>query len=174
MAAAGFLFILSLRSGAAMPVFSKAIYGFVRWKARRGLRGEEATAASDAKLAARQTGVRGETFAYWYLRRHGYVFVARNYSPLGAKGELDLVGYDGETLAFVEVRTRTIREELTALPELSVTEEKQRVLVRTAKRFLAERHIQECPMRFDVVAIDNEPGHPPVVRLHKDAFSPHR
>ena len=44
--------------------------------------------------------------------------------------------------------------------------------MRTAKRFLAERHVRECPMRFDVVAIDNLPGQPPVVRLHKDAFSP--
>jgi len=155
-----------------LRLFSRAMYGLVRWKARRGLLDEGPPAANDAKLAAQRTGVRGETFAYWYLRRQGYVFVARNYSPLSVKGELDLVGYDGETLAFVEVRTRTIRDELTALPELSITEEKQRVVVRTAKRFLAERHIRECPMRFDVVAIDNEPGRAPVVRLHKDAFSP--
>src|SRR5215470_11412636 len=154
----------------AVPLFSRAMYGLLRWKARRGLRDEGVVA--DAKSVARRAGIRGETFAYWYLRRHGYVFVARNYSPLSARGELDLVGYDGETLAFVEVRTRTIREELTALPELSVTEEKQKVLVRTAKRFLAERHVRECPMRFYVVAIDNEQGRPPVVRLHKDAFSP--
>jgi len=167
----GIFVYTALRAG-IMAFFSRAVYGLVRWKARRGLSGEETTARADAKLAAQQTGIRGETFAYWYLRRHGYVFVARNYSPLSMKGELDLVGYDGGTLAFVEVRTRTIRDELTALPELSVTEEKQRALVRTAKRFLAERHIRECPMRFDVVAIDNEPGHPPVVRLHKDAFSP--
>jgi Holliday junction resolvase-like predicted endonuclease len=33
------------------------------------------------------------------LRRNGYVFVARNYTPRGIKGELDLVGYDGKTLA---------------------------------------------------------------------------
>jgi hypothetical protein len=32
--------------------------------------------------------------------------------------------------------------------------------------------MEECPLRFDVVAIDNHPGKPPVVRLHKDAFSP--
>lgn len=144
----------------------------MRWKTRRGLRDEGPATAEHTKLAARRTGIRGETFAYWYLRRHGYVFVARNYSPLSAKGELDLVGYDGGTLAFVEVRTRTIREDFTALPELSVTEEKQKVLVRTATRFLAERHVRDCPTRFDVVAIDNEPGRPPVVRLHKDAFSP--
>jgi putative endonuclease len=155
-----------------MALFSRLIFQIVRWKARRGLREDQAAPPADERQVARQTGIRGETYAYWYLRRHGYVFVARNYSPRTAKGELDLVGYDGATLAFVEVRARTVREELTALPELSITEEKQRVLVRTAKRFLAERHVAECPMRFDVVAIDNEPGRPPVVRLHKDAFSP--
>jgi len=120
-----------------MALFSQLIFQAVRWKARRGL-SEEAAEQGGKKLAARRTGIRGETFAYWYLRRMGYVFVARNYTPRSAKGELDLVGYDGGTLAIVEVRTRTVREELTALPELSVTEEKQRVLARTAKRFLAE------------------------------------
>jgi putative endonuclease len=155
-----------------MAVFSRMIFGAVRWAARQGLRDDLPETVAERQRVARRAGVRGETYAYWYLRRHGYVFVARNFLPRGAKGELDLVGYDGKTLAFVEVRTRTIREDLTALPELSVTEEKQRVLVRTAKRFLAERHVRECPVRFDVVAIDNEPGKAPVVRLHKDAFSP--
>jgi putative endonuclease len=94
--------------------------------------------------------------------------------PRGAKGEIDLVGYDGATLAFVEVRTRTESEAHTALPELSITRDKQNVLARTAQRFLAERHIGDCPCRFDVLAIDNRPGHHPVTRLHKDAFSPQR
>ena len=163
-----------------MPIFSRLMFQAVRWAAWRGLREEErfASAVSKAetrnarKLVARSTGVRGETYAYWYLRRQGYVFVAKNYTPRGIKGELDLIGYDGKTLAFVEVRTRTVKEDAAALPELSVTLEKQRVVVRTAQRFLAERHVEECPLRFDVVAIDNLPGKPPVVRLHKDAFSP--
>ena len=81
------------------------MYAVMRWKARRGLRDEQAAAADDGKSAARLTGIRDETFAHWYLRQHGYVFVARNHSPISAKGELDLVGYDGHTLAFVEVRT---------------------------------------------------------------------
>ncbi len=162
-----------------MLIFSRLMFHAVRWAARRGLR-EEANFSGEAKpearsakkLQARSTGVRGETYAYWYLRRHGYIFVAKNYTPRGIKGELDLIGYDGKTLAFVEVRTRTVKEDAAALPELSVTREKQRVVVRTAQRFLAERHVEECPLRFDVVAIDNHPGKPPVVRLHKDAFSP--
>ena len=156
----------------AMPIFSRLKFGAVLWAARGGLR-EEAYVKDDGKKnEALRTGVRGETYAYWYLRRKGYVFVAKNYTPRGIKGEIDLVSYDGETLAFVEVRTRTVREETPALPELSVTREKQRVVVRTAQRFLAERRVGECPCRFDVMAIDNRPGQPPVVRLHKNAFSP--
>lgn len=163
-----------------MPIFSRLMFQAVRWASRRGLREEDHFAndtgpedVSAKKLGARSTGVRGETYAYWYLRCNGYIFVAKNYTPHGIKGELDLIGYDGKTLAFVEVRTRTARkQDVAGLPELSVTREKQRFVVRTAQRFLAERHAEESPIRFDVVAIDNHPGKPPVVRLHKDAFSP--
>ena len=127
------------------------------------------------RARARRTGTRGETYGYWYLRRHGYVFVAKNYMPAGAKGELDLVGYGGQTLAIVEIRTRTIPDHsppLPTMPELSVTQSKQTVLVRTAQRFLSDRRLRDCPTRFDILAIDNIPGQSPVVRLHKDAFSP--
>ena len=139
-----------------MAIFSTLIFGMVRWAARKGLRGERDHApaehelgdpqpagsrlpeksAAARKLEAGRTGMRGETYAYWYLRRNGYVFVARNYMPRGAKGE------------------------------------KQRVVVRTARRFLGERHVGDCPCRFDVLAIDNRRGMAPEVRLHKDAFSP--
>lgn len=156
-----------------MPIVSELIFQAVRWAARKGLREDEHDQSLKVrKQESRQTGIRGETYAYWYLRRHGYVFVARNYTPRRVKGEIDLVGYDGPTLAFVEVRTRTVRNDASALPELSVTPGKQHLLVRTARRFLAERRVPECPCRFDVLAIDNSPGHPPLVRLHKDAFSP--
>ena len=162
-----------------MPIFSKLMFQAVRWASRKGLREEEnfsggakSEVRTAKKLEARSTGVRGETYAYWYLRKQGYVFVAKNYTPNGMKGELDLVGYDGKTLAFVEVRTRTVKPDAAALPELSVTKDKERLVVRTAQRFLAERHVDESAIRFDVLAIDNNPGKPPVVRLHKDAFSP--
>jgi putative endonuclease len=155
-----------------VPVFSWMAFGVVRWAARHGLREEWEEELAERKQGARRTGVRGETYAYWFLRRHGYVFVARNYVPRGAKGEIDLIGYDGAMLVFVEVRTRTVRQEMSALPELSVTTDKQRAVVRTAKRFMVERHVSQGACRFDVLAIDNRPGGPPEVRLHKDAFSP--
>jgi putative endonuclease len=167
-----------------MPIFSRLIFTVVRWSARRGLRdsaelapqGQNQGAQQDEKFQrkekARRRGLLGETYGYWYLRRQGYVFIAKNYMPQGAKGELDLVGYDGETIAFVEIRTRTVREDISGLPELSVSYAKQSVLVRTAQRFLTDRHLHDCPTRFDVLAIDNIPGRPPEIRLHKDAFSP--
>lgn len=87
--------------------------------------------------------------------------IARSYIPSRAKGELDLIGYDGETLVIVEVRTRRAQKNQPELSELSITREKHEVLLRTACYFLRERHIQPCPLRFDVVAIDNTPGRPP-------------
>ncbi len=45
--------------------------------------------------------------------------------PRGAKGEIDLGGYDGEKLVFIEVRMRTACGDQAALPELSGTAEKQ-------------------------------------------------
>jgi putative endonuclease len=155
-----------------MPIFSRLMFQAVHWAARKGLRDEDNFSREEGRREARKTGVRGETYAYWYLRRHGYVFVAKNYIPSRVKGEIDLIGYDQNTLAFVEVRTRSLRDKQAGLPELSITRAKQHVLVRTAQFFLAERRIGECSCRFDVLAIDNQPGKPPVVRLHKDAFSP--
>ncbi len=158
-------------------MLARVVFAIVQWRARHGLQDsppprDGATGATEERLAALRTGVRGETYAYWYLRRLGYVFIARNYAPSRAKGEIDLIGFDGETLAFVEVRTRLAVKGKPALPELSITKEKHAVLVRTAHYFLRERHLKDGPLRFDVVAIDNTPGQAPAVRLHKAALSP--
>jgi len=154
-----------------VPLFSKMMFSAVQWAARKGLRGDMTVNEAEAKHRARRTGVRGETYAYWLLRSRGYIFIARNYTVPGMKGEIDLVGYDGPALAFVEVKTRTADDRQMGLPEDSVNSEKRRRLVRMARQFLAERRIAEAPCRFDVLAIESRPGSAPVVRLHKDAFS---
>ncbi len=145
------------------------MFGLVSFAARKGL--AEASSDATGKQQARQTGIRGETYAYWYLRRHGYVLVARNYTAPGIKGEIDLVGYDGPVLAFIEVKTRAATTEAPGRGEEAVNPDKRRCLVRMARRYLAERRIPEAACRFDVVAIDNRPGRGPQVRLHKDAIS---
>jgi hypothetical protein len=55
-----------------------------------------------------QTGRRGEEGTYFYLRRLGYVMVARN-SRSSRRGEIDLIGWDQDVLCLIEVKTRTSR-----------------------------------------------------------------
>jgi putative endonuclease len=147
------------------------MFGMVNWAARKGLASEEPSARAAERTQAQATGIRGETLAYWYLRRRGYIMIARNFTAPGFKGELDLVGYDGPVLAFVEVKTRTGTEKEFGKPEDAVTPDKRRHLSRMARQFLAERRIPEAQCRFDVLAIESRPGARPTVRLHKDAFA---
>jgi putative endonuclease len=156
-----------------MPLLAHAMFGLVNWAARKGLAESAAVPARTAAAGrkARRTGVRGETYAYWYLRRCGYVMVARNFTVRGMKGEIDLVGYDGETLAFVEVKTRTSACDDFGAPEDAVTFDKKRNLSRMARQFLREYKAGSAPFRFDILAIDSRSGERPVVRLHKGAFA---
>ena len=158
-------------------MLSRLMFAIVDRRARRGLAepDTDADAASpppSAKIRARRTGIRGETYAYWYLRRHGYIVVARNYMRSGVKGEIDMVGYDGPVLAFVEVKTRAASDRNQPSPEDAVNEEKRRHLARMARQFLRARRIGSPSYRFDVLAIETRPGARPEVRLHKGAFAP--
>ena len=96
---------------------------------------------------------------------------ARNFSSRGMKGEIDLVGYDGAMIAFVEVKTRTSTRTDVGSPEDAVTQDKQRHLSRVARQFLREYRAGQTPFRFDILALEAPPGQSPVVRLHKGAFS---
>jgi len=151
-----------------LQLFARAVFGVVNWlAARRGLAPEAAGEPDERRV----TGMRGETYAYWYLRRHGYVMIARNFTSRGLKGEIDLVGYDGATVAFVEVKTRTGARRDFGTPEAAVTPEKRRHLSYIASQFLREYHAEHAPYRFDVLAIEASAGRRPVVRLHKGAFA---
>jgi putative endonuclease len=163
-------------------MFARLIFSIVQFGARKGLSAadpqiSDSIAVDSPKERARRTGVRGETYAYWYLRRQGYVLVARNFTSPGLKGEIDMVGYDGPVLAFVEVKTRTKLDEndqrraVQATPEASVNIEKRRNISRVAQQFLRARHIESTECRFDVLAIETRAGQKPSVRLHKGAFN---
>jgi putative endonuclease len=136
--------------------------------ARQGV--SEASVESASKQRARQTGVKGETYAYWYLRRHGFTPVARNYTVAGVKGEIDIIAYDGPVLAFVEVKTRSASGPEHLRPEDAVNHDKRRNLTRMARHFLRSRRIESATCRFDVLAIETQAGRKPTVRLHKAAF----
>src|SRR5271155_4256754 len=97
-----------------------------------------------------RTGRRGEEAAYFYLRRLGYVMVARNFRSPNRRGEIDLIAWDNDVLCFIEVKTRTTRDVKPA--EAAVDRDKQRNLTAVAREYL--RHLApSCQWRFDVVSV---------------------
>ena len=122
-----------------------------------------------AVAAHQQVGTRGEEEAYFYLRRLGYVMVARNWRSPHRRGEIDLVGWDGDVLCFVEVKSRTTRDVKPA--EAAVDAAKQDELGGMAREYL--RHVAGAPSwRFDVLSLYfDQPGAPPQITLFKNAFS---
>ena len=110
-------------------------------------------------------GRRGERIAERYLRRNGYLILERNFRGAGA--EIDLVAMDGETLVFVEVKTR--RTAQAGMPQEAVNSYKQRHLRRAGEVYAQSRRAHDRPMRFDVVAI-LEDGSGRHLELLKDAF----
>jgi len=149
-------------------MIANLMFSIVDFAARNGI--TEPGEGVDPKQRARRTGVKGETYAYWYLRREGYTPVARNFTATGVKGEIDIVAYDGPVLAFVEVKTRTGTGPGYARPEEAVNRDKRRNLTRMARHFLRSRRIETAQCRFDVLAIESKPGRKPTVRLYKNAF----
>lgn len=153
-----------------MSWLPRLIYHALVWKERKRVelvRREGASANKDATL---QTGHRGETLAYWYLRQAGYIIVARNHRARHNVGELDLIGWDGPVLAFVEVKTRTSLEG--GEPEEAVTGLKRQKIVRTARQYLRQNKLDDTCYRFDVVTLYWEPASGLRLRLSKDAFRP--
>jgi len=66
-------------------------------------------------------------------------------------GEMDIIAREKDTLAFIEVKTRTSMA--FGPPQLAVTKFKQRQLSKVALNFLKEKKIEEMKARFDVVAV---------------------
>jgi putative endonuclease len=113
-------------------------------------------------------GRKGEELAYYFLRRQGYTMVARNWRAKGRRGEIDLIGWDGNTLCFIEVKTRSTR--LVKPAEAAVNRAKQSELRGMAALYLRNQKSHPAS-RFDVVSIYLIAGEPPQIELFKDAFS---
>ena len=117
----------------------------------------------------RQKGSAGELSAYQYLRQHGYKIVARNYRK--RFGEVDLIGWDGDTLAFIEVKSRSNHGR--GRPEEAVHRSKQRQICRVAREYRSRNRLHEIKYRFDIVKIEGIAGQEHV-ELLKGAFSDQR
>jgi putative endonuclease len=115
-------------------------------------------------LWRRWLGDRGERLAGRHLRRSGMRTIVRNYRT--PQGEVDLICRDGDTVVFVEVKTRRRGE-----PAEAVTPEKQRRITLAALHFLKRHRLLEHSGRFDVVTVVwPDAGTEPVIEHIRDAF----
>ena len=119
-----------------------------------------ATAPSGDALAQR-----GENAAARYLRQIGYKIILRNYRS--AVGEIDIIARDGETLVFVEVKTRAYDD---PTPEEQVNPTKQHQITKAAKAYLNRYGSSQPPARFDVVAVVWPADREPIIRHVQSAF----
>ena len=100
-------------------------------------------------------GRRGEDIAEEYLVGQGFRIVCRDWKM--GHNDADLIAWDGNTLVFIEVKTRSSNN--LAQPEDWVTPDKQRTYIRLANQYVTQHRIEE-EVRFDIIGIIlNAQGH---------------
>ncbi len=110
-------------------------------------------------------GRRGEDEAIKYLERRGYKILMKNYRC--RLGEIDVIATEGDTLVFVEVKTRGGDEFGSGVE--SVDARKQRRIIAVSEVYMSENNLPDKAVRYDVVSIGRE-GSELSVELIKDAF----
>jgi putative endonuclease len=121
----------------------------------------------DYFFPALNLGQRGERLAVKFLRKQGYIIIARDHR--NRLGEIDIIAVDGRTVVFVEVKTRTDQD--AGHPADAVNADKQRRLTRAAQAYRKRHSLLEHAARFDVIAITWPAGKGrPVIEHFKNAF----
>lgn len=121
----------------------------------------------------KQTGASGERETQAFLEAQGYRVVDVNIRPLEgmARGEIDMIAWDGEYLAFIEVKTRRTEIGAQGSPAEAVDLRKRRQLTTLALAYLAKHNLDDVPCRFDVVSVVHRPNRPLIFTLLRDAFT---
>jgi putative endonuclease len=99
----------------------------------------------------RAAGRRGEDLAHRFLQRQGFIVVARNYRLASGAGEADLVAWEKDTLAVVEVKSRQSGD--FGPPERAIGEEKRAHMLRVARDYAARSGTPWEHVRLDVVTV---------------------
>jgi putative endonuclease len=124
-----------------------------------------------------ETGRRGEGLAAEFLKAAGYRLVLSNFKvPIGRNrrgaavtGEIDIVAIDGETLCFVEVKSKTSDDY--ASPLATVDIRKQRQITRTARVYRRIFGLTEMQYRYDVVLLVFQPESDAKIELVRGFWS---
>ena len=102
----------------------------------------------------RRYGEIGEDYAKDLLKTKGYQIIERNFK--NKLGEIDIIAIDGDTLIFVEVKTRWSKRY--GKPEEAVTAKKLAKIKRVGVAYSQLHPALPKEMRIDVVAIEVEKG----------------
>jgi putative endonuclease len=109
-------------------------------------------------------GTKGEALAVAFLKDKGYKIERLNFNT--PYGEIDIIAWDRDALAFIEVKTR--QSDRYGSPVEAISPTKIKKISKAALMCLKEFKIQP-PVRFDVVAITlKKDSHE--IELIKDAF----
>lgn len=108
-------------------------------------------------------GARGEQLAEAFLEQQGVEIIARNVHS--RFGEIDLIGKEGETLLFIEVKFRKSAQ--FGSPLESVTLQKQARFLKTVEEYL-QKSPTDGPLRIDVIGITGYTD--PKIEWVKNAF----
>ncbi|WP_260703345.1 YraN family protein [Edaphobacter flagellatus] len=154
------------RPGSSLPI-SSSRPGLVR----RAWIGLQARALRRLATLARRrrhapahlvTGIDGEREAIFFLRLHGYTIVARRWRNPKLRGDLDLIAWEGPTLCFIEIKTRSRHDAIPA--EAAIDADKQQTLRKLARSYIRRLPpaARGVPARFDVLSIylDGAPKQP--------------
>ncbi len=122
-------------------------------------------------------GQLGESYAAAYLDQIGYRLVAANFTlPVGRNlrgaiinAEIDLIAYDGDTLCFIEVKTRS--SDWFAPPEVNVDLRKRRQITRAARVYRQMLGIENEPHRYDVVTVIINDNPTPQIELLRNFWT---
>ena len=105
----------------------------------------------------------GEDFAAAFLREQGYVILERDWHS--GHRDIDIVAVDGQTIVFVEVKTR--RNRMYAEPEEAVDDEKIRNLRQAMNHYVKSHHLEK-DVRLDIVTVTGDMNSFPDIRHTKD------
>jgi len=117
-----------------------------------------------------ESGTRGEDAAFFHLLRKEYTVVARRWSAGHVRGDVDLIAWQGETLCFFEVKTRTARD---LTPAESAVDGQKRITLRRLGRAYLRQLGRETPptVRFDVISVYLLPGKKPEIEHFENSFA---
>jgi len=95
-----------------------------------------------------ELGKKGEELAVEYLEKNGYKILEKNWYY--KKAEVDIIALKGETLAVIEVKTRS--SDYFGNPQDFVNQKKIKLLVDAIDQYVTIKDI-DVEVRFDIIAI---------------------